>query len=39
MTKIINWYNLIVGAVIGVMSNIFGPYWQGFIFYLLFYVL
>lgn len=39
MIKIINWYNLIVGTVIAVLSNIFGPYWQVFIFYLLFNVL
>lgn len=35
----INWYNFIVGAVIAVLSNIFGPHWQVFLFYLLFNVL
>lgn len=39
MEKIINWYNLIMGAVIAVLSNIFGPHWQVFLFYLLFNVL
>lgn len=39
MVKIINWYNLIMGAVIAVLSNIFGPHWQVFLFYLLFNVL
>lgn len=39
MTKLIDWYNLIVGAVIAVLSNIFGPHWQVFLFYLIFNVL
>lgn len=39
MIKIIDWYNLIVGTLIAILSNIFGPYWQIFMFYLLFNVL
>lgn len=35
----INWYNFIVGAVIAVLSNIFGPHWEVFLFYLMFNVL
>lgn len=39
MIKVINWYNFIVGAVIAVLSNIFGTHWKIFLFYLLFNVL
>lgn len=39
MIKIIDWYNLIVGTLIAILSNILGPYWQIFMFYLLFNVL
>lgn len=39
MSNVTNWYNFIVGVVIAVLSNIFGPHWEVFLFYLLFNVL
>lgn len=39
MTKLIDWYKVIAGVSIALLSNVFGPQWKVFIFYLLFNVL
>lgn len=39
MTKVIDYYNIIVGSFIAVLTAIFGTYWYLFAFYLMFNIL